>query len=112
MEPLAWDEFQRVEIRVGTFIDVEDFPEARKPSFKLRIDFGPDIGSRKSRAQISDCYSKESLLWKQVLAVVNFSPRQIGPIMSGCLIIGAPRHAKRCSCVAPPSIGPLYTSLT
>jgi tRNA-binding protein len=92
MAYLEWDEFQRVELRVGTIVEVEDFPEARKPAYRLRVDFGPALGVRKSSAQITDLYSKEELLGKQVLGVVNFAPKQIGPIMSECLVTGFHRE--------------------
>jgi tRNA-binding protein len=85
---LTWNEFQRVELRVGTVIAVENFPEARNPAWKLTVDFGDEIGTRRSSAQITDLYNAEELLEKQVLAVVNFPPKQIGPFMSECLVTG------------------------
>lgn len=88
MSDLTWDEFQRVQLRAGTIIAVEEFPEARKPAWKLQVDFGDEIGVRKSSAQITDLYAAEDLIGKQVMGVVNFPPKQIGPIMSECLVTG------------------------
>lgn len=92
MNTIEWNDFQKVELRVGTIIAVEDFPEARKPAFKLQVDFGAAVGIRKSSAQITDLYDKKSLLGKQVVAVVNFPPKQIGPVMSECLVTGFHRE--------------------
>lgn len=88
MKEINWQEFEQVELRTGTIIEVNDFPEARHPAWKLIIDFGDDIGTRKSSAQITDLYKKEELLGKQIVAVINFPPKQIGPFMSECLVTG------------------------
>ncbi len=92
MEQISWDDFQKVEIRVGTIVEVEEFPEARNPAWKLSVDFGPELGMRKSSAQITDLYSRDDLLGRQVVAVVNFPPKQIGPMMSECLVTGFHRE--------------------
>lgn len=84
------DDFQKLEIHVGKVINVEDFPEARKPAYKLTIDFGPEIGTKKSSAQITQNYSKDDLMNRHVLCVTNFPPRQIGPFVSEVLTLGVP----------------------
>lgn len=89
MDNLSWNEFERVEMRVGTILKVNDFPEARKPGYQLTIDFGSEIGIRKTSAQITKRYKKEDLLNRQIVAVVNFPKKQIGKFMSECLVLGA-----------------------
>jgi len=85
---ITWNEFEKVEIRTGTILKAEDFPEARKPAWKLTIDFGP-LGIKHASAQITSRYSKDELTEKQIVAVVNFPPKQIGPFISECLVLGA-----------------------
>lgn len=86
---ITWNDFEKIEMRVGTILSVNDFPEAKKPAFQLTIDFGAEIGIRKSSAQITKLYEKEDLLNRQIVAVVNFPKKQIGKFMSECLVLGA-----------------------
>ena len=88
METISWDDFSRVELRVGRVIDARVFAEARKPAYVLQVDFGPGIGIRKSSAQITKLYAPEDLVGKLVVGVVNFPKKQIGPLMSECLVTG------------------------
>lgn len=88
METIDWDHFQAVEMRAGTITHAEAFPEARRPAYKLTVDFGPELGSLRSSAQVTDHYTPEDLIGRQVLAVVNFPPKQIGPMRSECLVTG------------------------
>lgn len=85
---LSWPEFEKVEVRVGTILEVNDFPEARKPAYQMRIDFGSEIGIRKTSAQITKRYKKDDLLNRQIVAVVNFPKKQIGKFLSECLVLG------------------------
>jgi len=88
MQQISWQEFEQVELRVGTIVEVQDFPQARKPAWILKVDFGQELGIKQSSAQITTLYSKEALLGKQVIGVVNFPVKQIGPFRSECLVTG------------------------
>lgn len=88
MDLISWYDFMQVELRVGTIVAAEAFPQARKPAWKLTVDFGADIGQRRSSAQLTALYQPEQLIGKQVLAVLNFPPKQIGPFVSECLVTG------------------------
>lgn len=95
------DDFMKLDIRVGKIVAVDDFPEARKPAYKLTIDFGPDIGIKRSSAQLVKWYTKEALLGKKVMGVVNFPPRQIGSFLSEVLTLGVPDGDHECILVVP-----------
>ncbi len=88
MKEITWNEFQMVELRSWTIIDIEDFPEARKPAYKITVDFWEKIGTKKTSAQVTDLYSKKDLIWKQIVWVINFPVKQIWPIMSEFLLTG------------------------
>ncbi|HLS58189.1 MAG TPA: tRNA-binding protein [Paracoccaceae bacterium] len=107
MEEISFDDFLRVDIRVGRIVEAEDFPEARKPALKLRIDFGPELGTRRSSAQLTRHYTPESLIGRRVLAVVNFPPRQIGPVRSEVLVLGVPDAEGEVVLVTPDQDVPL-----
>ncbi len=85
---ITWQDFEKVDIRIGTIVEIDHFPKARNPAFILHVDFGIEIGLKKSSSQITDLYTKDQLQGKQVMAVVNFEPKQVGPIMSECLVLG------------------------
>ncbi len=87
-EAISWDDFAKVDMRVGTIIEVADFPQARNPAYQVKIDFGAELGIKKSSAQITSLYKKESLLGRQIIAVINFPKKQIANFMSECLILG------------------------
>ena len=99
------DDFEKLDIRVGQIVSVDDFPEARKPAYKLAIDFGPEIGVKKSSAQIVALYSKEDLAGRLVLGVVNFPPRQIGPFISEVLTLGVPNEKGEVVLIRPDELG-------
>ncbi|GLB49912.1 tRNA-binding protein [Neptunitalea lumnitzerae] len=100
---LTWEEFSKVKMAVGTIMKVQDFPEARKPAYQLWINFGEEIGERKTSAQITDKYSKEALIGKQVVAVINFPEKQIANFMSQCLLLGAVGEGNEVTIISPES---------
>jgi len=104
---IGFDDFLKVDVRVGTIVEVSDFPEARKPAFKLVVDFGPEIGRRKSSAQVTRHYVKDELLGRLVLAVVNFPPKQIGKFLSEVLVLGVPDGEGEVVLIAPERAVPL-----
>lgn len=111
MATIAWDDFARVELRVGRIVAAEVFKEARKPAYKLRVDFGPEVGVKKSSAQITQHYAPEALVGRLVVAVVNFPPKQIGPLMSECLVTGFHDEAGSVRLCVPDGEVPLGTRL-
>lgn len=108
---ISYSDFEKVDIRVGKIVKVEDFPQARKPAYKLEIDFGSELGIKKSSAQIVDLYNKEDLLDSLILGVVNFQPKQIGPFVSECLTLGVPDDQGRVVLVRPDKDSPLGSKL-
>ncbi|OGD84617.1 hypothetical protein A2165_02230 [Candidatus Curtissbacteria bacterium RBG_13_40_7] len=108
---ISYEDFEKVDIRVGKIIKIEDFPQAHRPSYKLQIDFGPEIGIKKSSAGIADLYKKEKLEGTLVLAVVNFPPKQIGPFISEVLTLGVPHKDGKVILVRPDKNSPLGSRL-
>ncbi len=106
MENITWDEFKKVEIRIGTIIEVNDFPEAIKAAYQIKVDLGHEIGIKNSSAQITNLYSKEELINKQVVVVVNLAPKKIGPFISECLITGFYRTDNEVVLVVPDKSAP------
>lgn len=111
MQEISWDDFTRVELRVGRVISATVFAEARKPAYVLQVDFGREIGVRKSSAQVTALYTPEQLVGKLVVAVVNFPPKQIGPLMSECLVTGFHNEAGEVALCVPDRNVPLGTKL-
>jgi tRNA-binding protein len=111
MDTISWDDFSKVELRVGRIVKAEPFPEARKPAIKLVVDFGPAIGQKRSSAQITALYRPEQLVGKLVVAVVNFPPKQIGPFVSECLVTGFHNEKGEVSLCVPEHPVPLGTKL-
>ncbi|HEY6901017.1 MAG TPA: tRNA-binding protein [Puia sp.] len=100
MPPIEWQDFEKIDIRVGTIVEVSDFPKAKRPAWQLSIDFG-DLGIKKSSAQITDLYEKQELIGRQVLAVVNFPPKQIANFFSECLVLGVYTDKKEVVLIQP-----------
>jgi tRNA-binding protein len=111
MQPISWDDFAKVELRVGRVISAEAFPAARKPAYVLSIDFGPEIGLRKSSAQITQLYTPQQLIGRLVVAVINFPKKQIGPFMSECLVTGFHNENGEVALCVPDKPVPLGTKL-
>jgi tRNA-binding protein len=111
MQEISWDDFMKVELRVGRVVRAKLFPEARKPAYVLHVDFGEALGVRKSSAQITHLYQPEELVGKLVVAVVNFPRKQIGPLMSECLVTGFPNEKGEVALCVPDKAVPLGTRL-
>jgi tRNA-binding protein len=108
---ISHQDFEKVDIRVGTIVEVYDFPEAKKPAYKLLIDFGAEIGKKKSSAQITTIYQKQNLIGKQVCCVVNFEPKQIGPFVSEVLTLGFANEKGEVVLISPDNLVPLGSKL-
>ncbi len=111
METISWDDFTRVELRVGRIVSAAVFPEARKPAYVLRVDFGEEIGVKKSSAQITHLYRPEELVGKLVVGVINFPKKQIGPLMSECLVTGFHNERGEVALCVPDKLVPLGAKL-
>jgi len=111
MATITWDDFTKVELRVGRVVNAEPFPQARKPAYILHVDFGPEIGTKKSSAQITAVYTPEELIGRLVVGVVNFPPKQIGPIRSECLVTGFHNERGEVVLCIPDKDVPLGTKL-
>lgn len=111
MEPIAWSDFAKVELRVGRVVSAEPFPEARKPAFVLKVDFGPELGVKKSTAQLTALYRPEDLVGRLVVGVVNFPPKQVGPHRSECLVTGFHDEAGAVALCVPDRPVPLGAKL-
>ena len=112
MKNITWDEFKKVEIRIGTIIEVNDFPEAIKAAYQIKVDLGHEIGIKNSSAQITNLYSKDELINRQVIVVVNLAPKKIGPFTSECLITGFHRTGKKVVLAIPDKLAPNGALLT
>lgn len=111
MQEITWDDFMKVELRVGRIVAAEPFPQARKPAYKLQVDFGPEIGMRRSSAQITALYAPADLVGRLVIGVVNFPKKQIGPFVSECLVTGFHDEAGDVALCVPDKAVPLGTRL-
>jgi tRNA-binding protein len=111
MDLISWDEFAKVELRVGRIVSAEEFPQARKPAYLLRVDFGSELGIRKSSAQLTALYRREQLVGRLVVAVVNFPSKQIGPLMSECLVTGFHNERGEVALCVPDQAVPLGAKL-
>lgn len=111
MQEISWDDFSKVELRVGRIVAADPFPQARKPAYILQVDFGPELGKRKSSARVTDLYAPEELVGRLVVAVVNFPKKQIGPLMSECLVTGFHDDSGRVALCVPDKEVPLGARL-